>query len=370
MKEVYCAVKGPSWRNIYNTATDDRAKRRARRRFLYRLRQRVIELTALAVLVAIVAVPIWLLTRDGDKPAKQPAESAPPVSQPVKAEPPTYPVADAKTVGFADTVDAKYAMLWDVTAQRVVAARQPDTRVYPASVTKVMTLLVAVENITDFTDTFTMTFEIANTLYLEEATVAGYLVGEKATLEDMLYGCILPSGADACWGLAEYISGSEEAFVELMNQKAKELGLKNTHFVNTSGLHDDNHYTTAADMVVIMQAAMENDHCRQVLSTYQYTTAATPEHPEGILLTSTMFSRMYGDEPDGALIIAGKTGYTSEAKHTMVSYAQGEDGHDYIFVSLYGTNRWKATYDAINVYTDFCPSATTTATTTTTTAAP
>lgn len=363
-------MKGPSWKNMYHTPgtpEEERVRRRARRRRLYRLRQRLIELAVLAVLVAIVVVPVLLINREDERRS---VDTTPPATdlQPALPKPPPYPVADGDTAGFADTVDAKYAMLWDVTDSRVVAARNADTAVYPASVTKVMTLLVAVENITDFTDTFTMTFEIANTLYLEEASVAGFSVGEKVNLEDMLYGCILPSGADACWGLAEYVAGTEEAFVALMNKKAQELGLKNTHFVNTSGLHDEDHYTTAADMVVIMQAAMENDHCRQVLTTYQYTTAATPEHPEGILLTSTMFSRMYGDEPDGALIIAGKTGYTFEAKHTMVSYAQGEDGHDYIFVSLGGSNRWKATYDAINVYTAFCPSATTTGTATTTAA--
>ena len=107
-------------------------------------------------------------------------------------------------------------------------------------------------------------------------------------------------------------------------------------------------------MAVVMMAAMENPTCREVLSTYQYTTASTPQHPDGLLLTSTMFSRMCGTEPEGATIIAGKTGYTPQAMHTMVSYAVGDDGHDYVFVSMYGSDKWQATYDAINVLTAFC----------------
>lgn len=331
---------------------DERARRRARRRFLYRLRQRVIELGVLAVLVTLVAVPISLLTRREPAPSESTAE-VPSATQPAK-EPIPYPELNESTIPFGAEVDAQYALLWDVTDNRVIAAKGADVVTYPASVTKVMTLLVAVEHIDDFTDTFTMTYDILHPLYLNNATIAGFVEGEAVLLEDLLYGTILPSGADASQALAEYVAGSEAAFAELMNEKAAELGLKNTHFVNTSGLHDKDHYTTAADMAVVLRAAMENVHCRQVLSTYQYTTAVTPEHPEGILLTSTLFSRIYGDEPDGATIVAGKTGYTSQAVHTLVTYAQGENGHEYVFVTLKGSDRWKIIYDAIDTYTRFC----------------
>jgi D-alanyl-D-alanine carboxypeptidase (penicillin-binding protein 5/6) len=115
---------------------------------------------------------------------------------------------------------------------------------------------------------------------------------------------------------------------------------------------------------------MENEHCRQVLSTYQYTTASTPQHPEGILLESTLFSRMYGTEPDGATVVAGKTGFTNEAGNTLVSYAEGLDGHDYILVTLKGSNKWKAINDTIDLYTEFSPlSEETSATTNSTTSA-
>lgn len=336
-----------------------RARRRARRRFLYRLRQRVIELAVLCLLVTAVVVPIRLLTKDKtpDEPAVVPPSVSTPSDTPQKPLIP-YPVRTADTVFLGSEVDAPCAILWDITANRVVAAKGENTRVYPASVTKIMTLLVAVENITDFTDTFTMTYEILYPLYRNEATIAGFLEGERVVVEDLLYGTILPSGADASHGLAEYVAGSEEAFVQLMNEKAAALGLKDTHFVNTSGLHDKNHYTTAADMAVILRAAMNDAHCRQVLSTYQYTTVPTAEHPEGILLTSTLFSRMYGDEPDGAVIAAGKTGFTDQALHTLATYAEAEGrrGHTYVLVTMQNSTRWTAVHDAFNIYSRFCGS--------------
>ncbi len=338
---------------------EERARRRARKRRLYRLRQRIIELGVLAVLVAAVAIPVSIAHRRSAEPTDQTPSS---VSEPTPVPKPVYPVYTADTVTLTDAVDADYVLLMDVDENRVLAAKGADVRTYPASVTKVMTLLVAVENITDFTDTFTMTYAITDPLYLANATVAGFSNNEEVTMEDLLYGTILPSGADACQALAEYVAGSDAAFVELMDKRAGEMGLKNTHFTNTSGLHDPDHYTTAEDMAVILRVAMENEHCRQVLSTYQYTTASTPQHPEGILLTSTLFGRMYGTEPDGATVVAGKTGYTTEAGHTVVSYAEGLDGHDYILVTLKGSNRWKATFDAIDLYTEFSPLSEDTAT--------
>lgn len=334
-----------------------RARRRARRRRLYRLRQIAVELAVVAIAVGAVAVPLVLHRRHKQAESSLAPTVSDTVSSVVSSEEPKvydYPTVTADTFTLTDEVDAAYAILVDVTDNTVVAQKSPDTVVYPASVTKVMTLLVAVEHITDFTDTFCMTYDILHPLYLENATIAGFSEGGNVTLEDLLYGTILPSGADAAEALAEYIAGSEAQFAELMNEKAAQLHLKNTHFVNVSGLHDDNHYTTAEDMAMIMRVAMEDAHCRQVLSTYQYTTAVTPEHPEGILLTSTMFSRMYGDEPEGAVVTAGKTGYTTQAGHTMVSFAHGDDGHDYVLATMKGSNRWRATFDAIHAYTQFC----------------
>ncbi len=236
---------------------------------------------------------------------------------------------------------------------KVVAEREATARCYPASTTKIMTVLTAVDYITDYNKTFTFSFEITDPLYIAEATVAGFSDGEAVNMTDLLYGAILPSGADATVGLALSIAGSEEKFVKLMNKKADELGLKNTHFVNTSGLFDKNHYTTAEDMAVIIRAAMQNELCRKILSTYQYTTAATPQHLDGILLTSTLFSHMYGTEPEGADILGGKTGFVNESGYCIASFGKSDSGTEYVCVTLGGNGLWPTVYDQFHLYEQF-----------------
>ena len=235
----------------------------------------------------------------------------------------------------------------------VVAARDATTRCYPASTTKVMTLLTAVDYITDYNDTFTFSLDITDPLYIADATVAGFLADEAVNMTDLLYGAILPSGADATVGLALSIAGSEEKFVKLMNQKAKELGLRDTNFVNTSGLFDENHYTTPEDMAVIIRAAMQNDLCREILSTYQYSTASTPQHPEGILLSSTLFSSMYGTEPEGSDILGGKTGFVNESGYCIASFGKSDSGTEYVCVTLNGRGHWPTVYDQIDLYSRY-----------------
>ena len=130
--------------------------------------------------------------------------------------------------------------------------------------------------------------------------------------------------------------------------------LKNTHFTNTSGLHDDNHYSTALDMAVILEYALQNDLCREILSTYQYTTSKTKEHPKGILLESTMFSRMYGDEVENVTIEGGKTGFTSEAQHCMASFVI-KNNKEYIVVTAMEDDKWGSVYDAFDIYEQYLP---------------
>ena len=164
----------------------------------------------------------------------------------------------------------------------------------------------------------------------------------------------MPSGADAAYGIARLAAGSQEAFVELMNEKCDELGLKNTHFCNPSGLHDENQYTTPAEMALIMKYAMSNEECAKVLGTYQYTTEATPQHPQGISLTSTMFSRMYGNEVEGVTIKAGKTGYTDQAHNCLVNYAVKGD-KEYVTVMAAAGNRWYVIFDGFKILERYLP---------------
>ena len=218
--------------------------------------------------------------------------------------------------------------------------------------TKFLTLIVAFEILSDFTVPIQMTFEIINPLYLQNATVTGLSSGETVPIIDLLYGIVLPSGADATMAVAQYISGSEEAFVELMNQKAEELGLIDTHFVNTSGLHDDEHYTTAYDMGLILDYAIHNDTCRKILSTYKYVTTKTEQHPNGIEFYSTMFNKVTSDHIDGMVIAGGKTGYTYQSRHCLASFAE-KNNKTYIAVTGYGENKYSPIYDMITMYTDY-----------------
>jgi D-alanyl-D-alanine carboxypeptidase (penicillin-binding protein 5/6) len=124
--------------------------------------------------------------------------------------------------------------------------------------------------------------------------------------------------------------------------------------MNASGLYDDNQYTTPVEMAMILKYAMENETCAEVLSTYQYTTAPLNSNPEGVLLTSTMFSRMYGTEVEGVLIQAGKTGYTQEARHCLVSYAEKGE-HHYIALTAGAESKWYVIYDDFELYGNYLP---------------
>lgn len=278
--------------------------------------------------------------------SQEPVKQVITIPQPVKS-------ADYKDI-TSEKVKSAYISLVDIDSHEIIAGRQYDAKIYPASMTKVMTLIIAVENIRDMNDTFTMTTELIDPLVRENASRAGFDPGEKVTANDLLYGLILPSGADAAQALARMIAGSEEEYAGLMNAKCAEIGLKNTHFANTSGLYDANQYTTPVEMGMIMEYAMQNELCAKVLSTYQYTTAPSPQHPGGIALTSTMFSRMYGTEAEGVTITAGKTGYITESGNCLVSYAVKGDKH-YVCVTSGGTNKWDSIFDDIELYGNYLP---------------
>lgn len=264
-----------------------------------------------------------------------------------------YPRKTNKTKELSKDYDTKNAVLICTENNEIIADRNSTEKMYPASLTKVMTLIVAVENISDLSDTVTITYDMVAPMIELDVSRAGFLPDETPTLEDVLYGMILMSGADASLAAANYVSGSEEAFVSLMNEKAAELGLKDTHFTNTVGLHDEEHYSTAADMAVILEYALRNDFCRKVLSAYEYKVAPTRQNPDGLKFESTIFSRMYGDEMPGVVINGGKTGYTDEAGNCIESFAEIK-GKTYILVLCGGTTNWNNIYNTLSAYSEYC----------------
>jgi D-alanyl-D-alanine carboxypeptidase (penicillin-binding protein 5/6) len=283
---------------------------------------------------------------EADKPeADAPQTETHPATemQPVEPEQEPEPAPETKTYPHAEEDDAtrtldlevysEGVLLIDAQTNTVVAEKNPDARIYPASMTKVMTALVACEKIENWDDTFTMTQEIIDPLYLADASLAGFVNGEKVPMLDLVYGAILPSGAEATEALAIYVAGSEAAYAELMNEKAAELGLKDTHFVDASGLHDENHYTTLRDMAVILQAAMDNETCREVLSTTYYTCQPTEQHPEGLKIFNKFLSRVENRDRAGAEILGAKTGYTAQAMNCCASFGVSPKGRSLICVT-------------------------------------
>ena len=211
-----------------------------------------------------------------------------------EAEPKVYEAhstSDTLLLGEGDIV-SEYAILIDVDSGEILAERNAHVRMNPASMTKILTALVAAEQAEDLDDKLTVTREITDYGYINDCSSAGFVIDERVSVRDLLYGTILPSGADAAVGLAVYVSGSQEAFVELMNERLKELGLSKTaHFTNCVGVFDENHYCTAYDIAMILEAAIDNEICREVMSTRIHTTEKTLQNPEGLELSNWFIQR-------------------------------------------------------------------------------
>ncbi len=243
-----------------------------------------------------------------------------------------------------------FAVLLDVQSNEILASRGAELKMSPASMTKLMTLLVCIENITDYNATYTITYEMISPLIEQEAARAGFEDQETVSITDLLYGMILPSGADATIALVRYVADTEENFVNLMNDKAAELGMNDTHFCNATGLYDTDHYSTAVDMAMLMKEVMKNDICRKILGTVTYTTTSTQQHPGGIVLKSTAFSRMYGNEVSGIEIIGAKTGFHDQARQCLASYARAIDGREYVLITAHAPTDMDTIWDAFAIY--------------------
>lgn len=258
---------------------------------------------------------------------------------------------DSVTI-YSEEVVSTNAILVDAGTDTIVASKGANERICPASMTKVLTVLVAAEQIkeADLDNAFTMTTGITDYAYVNDCSSVGFLDGEKVTVRDLFYGTVLASGADAAVGLATYIAGSPEAFVDMMNEKLVQMGLSDSaHFTNCVGLYDEEHYCTVYDMAVMMKAAMENELCREFLSAHTYTTTSTVEHPDGIDI-SNWFLRRVEDKDTGGEVLGAKTGYVVQSKNCAVSYGVFGEGAAYICVTAGSTSSWRCIYDHVEIY--------------------
>lgn len=241
------------------------------------------------------------------------------------------------------------ACVMDVDTGEILYYKNMDDRHYPASITKVMTGLLLIEN-ADLNDTITFSQDCWNGLNYYNDMNIGMLNGEELTVNDALHAILMSSANEVCNGAAKYLSGSVSAFCDLMNERAKQLGCTNTHFVNPNGLHDPEHYTSAHDMALIAREAIQNPTFREITGCREYTVKSTNLRPEGFTLyhkhQMLMDTKYHYDA-----CIGGKTGYTSEAKNTLVTYAEQ---NDHTLVSVVMENSDGHIYpDTINAL-DYC----------------
>ena len=250
-------------------------------------------------------------------------------------------------------IHSKNILLLDLETGKILGEQQAREVIYPASLTKIMTALVAVEQIEDWDEIVQISPSIYDGLYAQEASLAGFEPGEEVPIRDLLYGALLRSGAECCLTLAEKVAGGEQAFVSLMNSRAKELGMRHTHFCNTTGLHQQDHVSTVEDIAILLKNALSNDLFRQVFMTRWYQTESTEIHPDGLIFTSSVFELMETAGIYEPAITGGKTGYTQEAGLCLASLAHIED-KEYILVTAKANGTPMETpyhvWDAVSIY--------------------
>lgn len=249
---------------------------------------------------------------------------------------------------YAEELDiySKSAILYNMDDDIILYEKNSEERTSIASLTKIMTCIVAIENIDNLDQKIILKSDVFTGLAEAGASVAGFRVGENVTFRDLLMGALLPSGADATRALALNISGNESKFVNLMNNKAIELGLKDTHFENTTGLESSNHYSTVKDISIILKYALKNQTFKDMYTTREYTTTSN------LTFYSTLKKISNNYSFDVSNILGSKTGYTDEAGLCMSSIAN-YNGVNYLLVTAgadYRGNVPRQLLDAMTIY--------------------
>lgn len=233
--------------------------------------------------------------------------------------------AEENTEDIFKDITAPNLLLAETKSGKILYERNSDEKIYPASLTKLMTAILVVENC-ELDEIVTVSDNAVNSV------PSGYVnaniqVGEQLTVEDLLYVMLIPSANDAANALAEHVGGNIESFSSMMNTRAKELGCTGSNFTNPSGLHQEEHYTTAKDLFLISQKAVENSIIKKIIGTTKYSLPSTNKYTkETRIFTTTNYmikkdlTKYYCDYCIGA-----KTGYTGDAKNCVVEFAQ-KDG--------------------------------------------
>ncbi len=232
------------------------------------------------------------------------------------------------------SITATSSLIFDITDQNVLYADNVYEKLYPASVTKILTALIVLEQCENLSETVTISYNAAN-ITEPGAKKCGFHEGDQIILRDLLYSFIVFSGNDAGIALAEYVSGSERAFTDLMNQKAQDLGALHSNFVNAHGLHSDNHYTTVYDMYLIFNECLKNEIFVDMINTKRYVASyktAEGESKQRVFENTNRYLLGTETPPYGVTVIGGKTGTTLKAGACLVLYSIDNDNHKHISI--------------------------------------
>lgn len=296
----------------------------------YNIMRRILTrvLTAVLLLSNIVNTTAYAATTQKEQSSTSSIEST-------ATDTSTEAKSNFKWPKITDGLTSESAILIDASSGLVLYEKNANEELYPASITKIMTTLIALENsslneIVTFSHNAVFSIESGSTHIARKE-------GEQLTMEQCLYAVMLASANEVSNAVAEHVAGSIDKFAEMMNAKAKELGCKNTNFVNANGLHDDNHYTSAYDMALIAREAMKNETFRKITATKSYVIPTTNKSDEEFpmanhqqLLLGYKLTKKYD------ACIGGKTGYTNAARNTLVSFAN-KDGIELICVVMKST---------------------------------
>ena len=236
----------------------------------------------------------------------------------------------------APEINSDYAVLMEAKSGTILYEKNATAKAYPASITKVLTALLTVENCR-LDENVTFSYRATHEIGPGSSSIAR-TEGEIMTVEQCLYGLLVASANEVAQGLAEHVSGSLESFVALMNLRAQELGAVNTHFANTHGYHTEDHYTCAYDMALFMREAIRYDKLVEIMGTERYQIPPTNKHDEITYMKSSHPLLTGADEMKYPYALAGKTGYTDEALYTLVTYARQGD-MDLICVTMHAGTR-------------------------------
>lgn len=213
----------------------------------------------------------------------------------------------------------------------ILFEKAADEQTRPASLTKMMTALVAIEHTEDFQERVEIPHDIYTYLNGSGIAVAGFGDGENPTVDDLLYGALYKSGAECCLTLAQKVAGSEAAFVEMMNEKAAEIGMKNTAFGNCVGLDNPACWTTARDLLTLTEYALQHEHFRDIFASYSYPIEPTNQCNRTRVIHNAAVKRFGADR---AGVFGGKLGNTTQAQLCLSAIAK-IDGQEYLFISTH-----------------------------------